>query len=575
MTSELALEAERVIAPSANTQDKENFDVIVIGSGAAGLTTAIVANKLGLKTLVVEKSAYFGGTTALSGGAIWIPNNDLMHTIGLEDTNETAEEYLRDILGELYEPEMISAFLNNALKMLRFFEAHTVVHFRPVPLPDYRPSRARRRGRTLLTEEYDGTMLGDHLHTLRPPLKELVLFDGLQIEGADIHPMRKTFKSCKAFLHTARLMSRFVTQYIRYGRGTRLTNGNALVGRLLKSALNEDVTLWNSAVARSLIRRDGVVRDVQIERKGTLSVLSAKLGIVLASGGFGANAMMLGKFVPFSEHNSSFQPKENVGDGIEMGKSVGGTLNVSNPVNCIWTPTSLLKKDGKVIKYPHIFIDRSMPGAIAVDVSGKRFVNEGSSYQEFVDTMHANGLTTVHLIADHLFLRCYGMGLVRPFPFRIRPYIEAGYLIKGKTIVELAAKIGADPVTLEATVNNFNRYAKDGQDPEFGRGSDEYSRFRGDPEHRPNPALGQIEQPPFYALAMHPGSLSTVCGLNTNAHAQVLNGRGGIIEGLYAVGLDMNSIMRGFYPGGGSSIGSAMTFGYVAAHKIAGTRRVD
>ena len=202
------------------------------------------------------------------------------------------------------------------------------------------------------------------------------------------------------------------------------------------------------------------------------------------------------------------------------------------------------------------------------DPTGRRFVNEGSSYQNFVKTMHARRFHTVYLIAGRAFLRSYGIGLARPAPFSERPYVDAGYLIEAPTLAALATKIGADPAVLELTVRYFNTHAAQGTDPDFGRGADPHTQFRGDATHKPNPSLGPIGDGPYYALALHPGDLSTVMGLNTNAHAQVLDRDGRVIPGLYAAGLDMNSVMRGLYPGGGSSIGPAMTFGYIAARHM-------
>lgn len=229
----------------------------------------------------------------------------------------------------------------------------------------------------------------------------------------------------------------------------------------------------------------------------------------------------------------------------------------------------LRKRDGTLVKYPHIFIDRAMPGCIAVDPAGQRFVNEGTSYQTFVGTMHRLGHTQVHLVADHQFVRKYGLGLARPAPFRLQPYLDAGYLLQAPTLAELARRIRVEPARLEATVQRFNEGARRGQDPDFGKGADAHSRFRGDQTHGPNPSLAPIGDGPYYAVAIHPGDLSTVGGLQTNGRAEVLDTAGQPIPGLYAAGLDMNSVMRGRYPGGGSSIGPAMTFGYLAAREMA------
>jgi len=545
-------------------------DIVVIGAGAAGLTAAITARKLGLEVLVAEKTPYFGGTTAYSGGAPWIPCNHVMKQAGFTDTREAAERYLHAVLGDLYDPEVIGAFLDAAPEMLEFMERQSQVRFKPFPIPDYEALPGAAKSRSLLTQEFDGALLGPHLRDLRMPLPQLMLFGSMQIEGADIHPLRKTFKSWAAFRHTTKLMMRFVRERMRHGRGVRLVNGNALAGRLLRSAIDAGVTLWNNTPARALITEEGAVRGVVVEKDGRKVEVKARRGVLLASGGFGANAEMRARYIPFAQHHWSLQPEGNVGDGIQLGVAAGGVLNESNPGQCIWTPVSVLrKKDGSVVRYPHIFIDRAMPGCIAVDTQGRRFVNEGGSYQTFVRTMHERGLTTAHLVADRAFLRSYGLGLARPAPFDERPYIEAGYLIEAATLSALAMKIGADPATLEQTVKRFNENVAKGVDADFGKGSDAHSRFRGDASHQPHPSLGAIGGGPYYALAIHPGDLSTVMGLNVDREARVLDHAGHVIPGLYAAGLDMNSIMRGLYPGGGSSIGPAMTFGYIAARQMA------
>jgi len=550
---------------------KNEADIVIIGSGAAGMSAAITAGRLGLSVLVVEKSKYFGGTTAFSGGAPWIPDNHLMRKVGLEDDRASAAEYLRHNLGDRYDEKIVDTYLTAAPEMLRFMEENSEVHFKPFMLPDYQSNLpGANRCRSLLTEEYDGRKLGKHLKYLRPPRKELVLFKSMQIEGADIHLMRKAFRTPAGFRHATRLFLKFIASRLAHGRGTRLTSGNALAGRLLRSAMDSGATLWNDAAAVGLELENGVVRRVRVRRQGKDLTVTARKGVVLASGGFGANADMRAKYIPFAEHHTSLQPEENVGDGLKLGESVGGVFNSEDAGNGIWTPVSIMKNgDGSVSKYPHIFIDRAMPGSIVVAPNGKRFVNEAGSYQVFVNTMREHGLTTVYLVAGRKFLRNYGMGLVRPFPFSIKPYLRNGYLTEGKTLSELAAKLKIDPQGLEETVKQFNVHAARGQDPEFGRGADAHSRFRGDQENKPNPALGPIGDGPYYAIALHPGDLSTTGGLNTNEHAQVLDQWGSPIPGLYAAGLDMNSMMHGRYPGGGSSIGPALTFGYVAARHIA------
>lgn len=552
-------------------------DVVVIGSGAAGLTAAITARKLGLEVLVVEKTDLFGGTTAYSGGAPWIPCNHVMKQAGLDDSRPAAETYLRAVLGERYNEDLVSSYLDNAPAMLQFMERHSEVRFKPFLAPDYEVQPGAAVCRTLLTQEFDGRLLGERLAELRMPLPQLMLFGTMQVEGADIHPMRNVFKTWAGFRHTARVMKRFLLDKLQHGRGTRIVNGNALGARLFQSAIQAGVTLWKNTPAIELLTEPGGIRGVVVEREGQRIEVRARQGVLLATGGFGGNEKWRAKYIPFAEHHYSLQPDGNVGDGIRLGLAAGGLHDPKHAGDCIWTPVSVLRKpDGSETKYPHIFIDRAMPGCIAVGPDGRRFVNEGASYQNFVGTMHRRGFTKVHLIAGRQFLRTYGMGLAKPFPFRVAPFIQAGYLIEAPTLAELARRIGVDPSVLEATVQRFNRDAQKGEDPEFGKGGDPHSRARGDATHQPNPSVAPVGAGPYYAVALHPGDLSTVGGLDTNGRAQVLGADGQPIPGLYAAGLDMNSMMRGGYPGGGSSIGPAMTFGYIAArHMASSSAKVD
>ncbi|WP_374665870.1 FAD-dependent oxidoreductase [Ramlibacter sp.] len=549
-------------------------DVIVIGSGAAGLTAAITARQLGLEVLVLEKTGHFGGTTAYSGGAPWIPCNHVMQQIGLTDTREAAQTYLKAVLGEAYVPDLVETYLDEAPRMLKFLEDHSAVRFKPFPLPDYEsglPGAAKCR--SLLTVEFDGRQLGARLNELRMPLPQLMLFGSMQIEGADIHPMRHALKTWAGFRHTARVMRRFVMDRLVHGRGTRIVNGNALAARLFHSAIQSGATLWNHAPAVELLQSNGAVTGVVVQRQGQRINVSARRGVLLASGGYGANEQLRARYIPMAQHHHSLQPEGNVGDGVRLGAAVGGFHDPRHAGDCIWTPVSLHRPPGGgLVKYPHIFIDRAMPGCIAVDPSGRRFVNEGTSYQTFVGTMHARGFTRVHLVASRDFVRKYGLGLARPAPFSERPYVESGHLIEAPTLEALAAKIGVPPRALVETVQRFNEGAARGEDPEFGKGADAHSRFRGDQTHGPNPSVAPVGEGPYYALALHPGDLSTVGGLATNGRAEVLDEEGRAIPGLYAAGLDMNSIMRGKYPGGGSSIGPAMTFGYIAAQQMAQPR---
>jgi len=546
-------------------------DVIVIGSGAAGLTTAVVAAQAGLKVLVVEKANFFGGTTALSLGAPWIIANQHQKGLGLSDDAAKGDRYLRSTLGTLYDGDKVKAYIDSGAEMVAYMEAKTEVRWDGVPMPDYFPeAEGAGFGRTMLTRAYDGRLLGSYLRQIRLPLPGFAVFGSMQVDIMEAGRLKASFKKVSDFLYTAKKLLRYGIDLLQFGRGSFLANGNALIGRLLRSAIDANVELWHSAPALGLMTEDGAVCGATINQNGNTISVRARRGVVLASGGFGANPELRAKYIPFPDAHLSVQPDENVGDGIRIGQEAGGALGEVNPENGVWAPVSVLRrKDGSIAKYPHFGPDRAKPGSIIVDTGGHRFANEASPYQLFVNAMHQGGITTAYFIGNRKFLRAYGMGFALPAPYAIGSLIRQGYLVEAPTIAALATKIGIDPVQLEATVADFNKYARDGEDPRFHRGTNAYDNSQGDFEHKPNQNIAPVETGPFYAVALHPGDVSTVLGMDTDANGQVRSQNGGLVTGLYAVGLDQNSVMRGVYPGGGAGIGPGMTFGYRAARHLA------
>jgi succinate dehydrogenase/fumarate reductase flavoprotein subunit len=547
-------------------------DVVVVGSGAAGLTTAVVAAQAGLSVLVVEKAPYFGGTTAYSLGAPWIIANHHQKELGLEDDPRVGALYLRNVLGELYDVDKVAAYIASGAEMLAYMEANTECRWNGVPMPDYNPELdGARAGRTLLIRAYNGSVLGPYLRQLRRPLRGFSVFGTMQVDLMEGPRLKSTFKSLPGFLYATRKMAGFLLDLARFGRGAYLANGNALVGRLMRSALDAKVEMWRDSPAMQLMSEGGAVTGIVIRRGAERVTVGARIGVVLASGGFGANADLRAKYIPYPSEHISVQPEENVGDGIRLGQEAGGVLGPINPENGVWAPVSVLRgKDGSILgKYPHFGPDRAKPGSIIVDTLGRRFVNEATPYQRFVRTMHERGVTRAYFLGDRRFLREYGMGFALPAPYLVGSLIRQGYLIEAPTIETLADKIDVDSATLKETVAKFNENAKQGIDPLFRRGENVYDHSQGDFEHKPNPNIAPLERAPFYAVVICPGDVSTVYGLKTNVDAQVLSENGAVIPGLYAVGLDQNSVMRGEYPGGGSGIGPGMTFGYRAALHLA------
>jgi succinate dehydrogenase/fumarate reductase flavoprotein subunit len=552
-------------------------DVVVIGSGAAGLTTAVVAAHEGLKVLVVEKAEHYGGTTALSGGASWIIGQQHQKAQGIEDDAAAGEAYLRSVLGNLYDPAKVGAYIASGTEMVDYMEANTHVHWQAIPGPDYLPGHdGYRYGRTMLMKPFDGRVLGEYLPRMRRPLKGFSAFGSMQIDMLEAGKFQQTFKGIGPMLFSAGRFLSYGADVVRFGRGAYLANGNALIGRLIRSALDVNVELWRNSPAVELVTEKGTVRGAIVEHEGQQITVRANKAVVLASGGFGANDELRKQYFPNADVHISVQPAENEGDGIRLGQQAGGKLGEVNPDNGVFAPVSFLRqKDGSLAKFPHFGPDRGKPGSIIVDESGQRFINEAAPYQQFVGTMNDLGMNKAYFIGNRKFLRSYGMGIALPAPYPLGSLVRNGYLTEGKTLADLARKLGVPAEALEKTVADFDVHAVKGEDPVFQRGGNSYDPSQGDLNHEPNPNVGPVGKGPYYAITLYPGNVSTVLGMDTDVNGQVLDDLGQQIAGLYAVGLDQNTVFRGKYPGGGSSIGPAMTFGYRAARHIAGTLASD
>jgi succinate dehydrogenase/fumarate reductase flavoprotein subunit len=544
-----------------NGQDNYECDALVVGSGAAGLSAAVTAGHHGLNVLVVEKEPRFGGTTARSGGWLWIPGTSLARAWGITESADQARTYLRHEAGNSFDAARVDAFLTEGPNAVDFFTTKTAVRFdMPLTFPDYHAEApgGAQGGRSMVTRPFDGHELGEHIKDLGAPLPELTVFGMMLGSGKEIiHFMRAT-KSLASALYVAKRLSKHFMDVMRYGRGMNLTNGNALAGRLAKSAFDLKIPLWLSSPVRELIVEDGTVRGAMVERGGRLVRVNARRGVVLACGGFPHDVARRQKMFPHAptgnEHFSP-GPAGNTGDGLRLAESAGGRVEDSLPNAAAWVPVSITtRKDGSKGVMPH-FIDRAKPGVIAVTRDGMRFANEGNSYHDFVQEMMKAAKPgeeiSAFLICDHRALRKYGLGCVPPFPMPIGHHVATGYLKRGATLAELAAQAGIDPKGLEATIAAFNAAAAEGRDPAFGKGSRAYNRYQGDALHGPNPCIAPIKDGPFYAIKMVIGDLGTYAGIKTDANARALDADGRPIPGLYAAGNDMASIMGGNYPGAG------------------------
>lgn len=555
-------------------------DVLVVGSGAGGLSAAVTAAHHGLKVIVCEKAPVFGGTTARSGGWSWIPCNPLARDAGFNDSTDAARAYLRHEAGNHFDEARVEAFLENGPEMVNFFQGQTELKFDLGPgFSDYHPDApgGLAGGRSIVAAPYDGRKLGSEIKRLRPPLSEIT-FMGMMIgSGRELLHFFNVTRSIKSAGYVGIMFSKFVRDMIFHGRAMRLTNGNALVARLAKSAFDAGVEILTDAPVVELLTSNDKVTGAIIRQGGKRINIIADRGVVLAAGGFPNDVKRRARLFPHAptgaEHWSP-APESNTGDGIALGESLGGQQIETLPNAAAWVPVSLVPRgNGKFGTFPH-FVDRAKPGVIAVTRRGTRFVNEANSYHDFIQALVRNSRNekevSAYLIADHPTIRRYGLGFAKPFPVPITPYVISGYLVKGRTIQELAERTGIDTQRLTDTVANYNIGAEQGEDPEFHRGENAYNRYLGDPDHLPNPCVGPIKTGPFYALKVLPGDLGTFAGLNCDASGRVIDNRGNPIPNLYAAGNDAVSIMGGNYPGGGITLGPALTFGYIIGRAMAG-----
>jgi succinate dehydrogenase/fumarate reductase flavoprotein subunit len=562
------------------TQAQE-YDVLVVGTGASGMAAAVTAAHQGLKVLVVEKAPVYGGTTARSGGWLWVPGTNLATAQGLHEPKGAARAYLQHEAGTHFDAARVDAFLDNGPKAIDFFTSHTCVQFDMPPVfPDYHAEApgGQPAGRSMVTRPFDGRELGDRLKQLAPPLPELTVFGMMLGSGKELWHFLRAFKSFESFFYVAKRFGGHLLDVLRHGRGMTLTNGNALAGRLAKAAIDKGIPVWLSSPVKRLVFEGERVVGVVVHREGRDVEVRVNRGVVLAAGGFPHDVerrKQLFPHAPTGREHFTPSPEANTGDGLRLGESAGGWVDPTIPNAAAWCPTSIVpRKDGSRGVMPH-FIDRAKPGVIAVTSDGERFTNEAFSYHDFVQDLvkacKSKGLPefSAWLICDHKHLREYGLGSVAKFPLPIGKYLRSGYLKRGRTLAALAKAIGVPAANLAREVQIFNRDAASGKDTKFDKGSTAYNRYQGDALVTPNPCMAPIEHGPFYAIKLVIGDIGTFAGLATDAQCRVLTQDRRIVEGLYAVGNDAASVMGGNYPGAGITLGPCLTFGYVAGMELA------
>ncbi|WP_439888369.1 FAD-dependent oxidoreductase [Pseudomonas sp. MBLB4123] len=554
----------------------ECCDVLVVGSGAGAMTAALRAHDLGLDVLLIEKSAQYGGTSAVSGGGIWIPNNHRIAALGGSDSVEEGIRYIRAVTQGEIDDGRIEAYVEHGRAMVEYLEAHSRVRFEAQPrYADYYPEvEGGKPGyRSMDPLPFDAAELGEEFLRMRPPSPGTLMLGRMAMTMQEAQVLLCRGPGWLGL--TAKLMWR----YWRDWRGRRLsrrdrflTLGNALIGALRASLCDRGVPLWLNCALQELIVADGRVGGVLASREGQPLRIKARHGVVLAAGGFERNQAMREQHLPQpSQAAWSATPPHNTGDALRAGQAIGAATALLE--HSWWAPTVHVAGEEK---QRALFVERTLPGCILVDSAGQRFVNEAAPYTDIVYAMYAHnreGATSVPcwMVFDAEFRRKYPCGALLPGyaqPDWQVPKHLRGYYHKAASLEALAAQIGVDPTGLAHSVARFNPMAIAGVDEDFHKGESAFDRYYGDPNMRPNPCLAPLSKGPYYAVRIDAGDIGTKGGLLTDTQARVLHVDGQPIAGLYAIGNCAASMMGRTYPGAGSTLGPAMVFGFRAAEHI-------
>jgi 3-oxosteroid 1-dehydrogenase len=546
----------------------EEYDLVVVGSGAAGMTAALTAAHNGLRVLVVEKAPTFGGSTARSGGGLWLPGNSVLTAAGVRDTPERAREYLAHVAGPTVPAEKQNAFLRHGPAMLDLVLDRTPVGFAWVPnYADYYPEApgGLGGGRTIEPKPLDGRILGPLLAELTPPY--LPTPPGMAITARRYRWLSLGTRHPRSLTAAASLAAGAA---VSRARGRRvLTMGQALAAGLRAGLENLGVPLWLNTSLQEVYVAGGRVAGGRLDRSGEPVLVHATRGVLLAAGGFERDEAMRQKYqrAPIGAQ-WTVGAVTNTGDAIVAGQALGAAVDLMD--DAWWGPS--IDDPGR----PYFCLaERSLPGCVLVNGAGRRFVNEAAPYVDAVHAMYAGHTDEVpHIPCWLVFDRTYrdryvfaGRPPRAPLP---RRWYAAGVAHRADSVGALAEAIGVPPAHLVSTVDTFNGFAGTGEDLDFGKGESEYDRYYGDPRNRPNPCLGALVKPPYFAVRIVPGDLGTKGGLVTDERARVLREDGTPIEGLYAAGNTSAAVMGHSYAGAGATIGPAMTFGYIAALDIVG-----
>ena len=549
------------------TTEPAGFDVVVAGSGAAGMTAALTAADLGLSVVVIEKAGAFGGSTARSGGGIWAPGNTVLRDAGVTDTPGQARVYLAHVVGADVPASRQEAFLEHGPGMLDLVLGKTPLRLAWVPgYADYYPEApgGLAGGRSVEPVPFDSRKLGAELgHLARPYLPSPVAITQAEYRWLSLGPRHP-----RAVIAGARVAVRAARGRVR-GRRV-LSLGQALAAGLRAGLLASGVPLWLGVAMTGLEVQDGRVTGVHATRDGESVLIRARRGVLIATGGFERNEEMRRRYQREAGPQWTTGAPGNTGDGIRAGLEAGAAVGLMDDA---WWGPSIPLPGG-----PYFCLaERSLPGCLLVNGAGQRFVNESAPYVDAVHAMYdgdtpENPHIPAWLVFDQRYRDRYLFAGRPPGRALPRRWYAAGAVVRADDLAGLAREMGVDAAGLVKTVTRFSEFAAAGRDEEFGRGDSAYDRYYGDPRCRPNPNLAPLARPPFYAVKIVPGDLGTKGGLRTDEHARVLREDGTVIGGLYAAGNASASVMGHSYAGAGATIGPAMTFGYIAARTMAAAR---
>jgi len=542
-------------------------DFLVVGSGA-GLTGAVAAAAAGLDVVVIEKSEYVGGSTGMSGGVMWLPNNPLMQREGVADSLQEALRYLSDVVGDAGPASSDArrrAYVTEGIAMVGMLEQQGMRFVRCEGYSDYYAGvrgigGGSVRGRAIECVPTDTRRIGPLAKRLRPSIAAPMVLRTGEAKRISLIPSRS------ALTFAARIAARTMWGRLRNRRLT--TNGAALITQLVETLQNHEVPIWTDTAFVDLIEADGRVVGVTVRREGSDLRIAARRGVLLAAGGFAHNGPMRQGYG--QRPNDGSWTIANPGDTGEVLKTVIGHGAAADLLDESWWIPTILGPDDR---RDAIIAERSRPGSIIVDATGARYFNEAVSYMEAGRQMYRRERETGAAVPSWLVFDAghrsrYLLGTMPP-RWTPKKWLDGGYLKRSNTLAGLADRCGMDPMTLNATIERVNGFAAAGVDEDFHRGEGAHERYQGDPRHRPNPCFGPLDKPPFYAIRIYPGDVGTSGGLLCNEHSEVLGVNGDAIPGLYAAGNTTASVMGRTYPGAGASIGASAVFSYIAAQHAA------